>query len=150
MLIHELTPEQCTDVLTRVTLGRLGCTRRGQPYVVPIHYSFDVEKNCLYCFSTVGQKVAWMRENPKVCVEIEEFTGRDRWTTVLIFGRYEEIGDSPVDAVTRERVWTLFQQRSEWWLPAAARLPSKQPHAMVIYRIVIDRLTGRRASGSEE
>jgi nitroimidazol reductase NimA-like FMN-containing flavoprotein (pyridoxamine 5'-phosphate oxidase superfamily) len=47
-------------------------------------------------------------------------------------------------------VWTLFQQRAEWWLPAAAKLPSKQPHAMVIYRIVIDRLTGRRASGSEE
>jgi hypothetical protein len=41
----------------------------------------------------------------------------------------------------------LFQQRPEWWLPAAAKVGAQEHHhAMVIYRIQIDRLTGRRAS----
>jgi len=145
MLIHELTTAQCTEVLARTSLGRLACARAGQPYVVPIHFSFDSEGPGLYAFSTVGQKIVWMRENPKVCVEVEEISDKNRWTTVLVFGRYEEIQDSPDDAARRQRVWESFQQRPEWWLPAAAKLPSQERHAMVIFRIHIDRLTGRRA-----
>ena len=87
-----------------------------------------------------------MRENPKICVEVEEITDKNRWTTVLVFGRYEEIGDSPEEAETRQRVMDRFQQRPEWWFPAAAKLASRERHAMVIYRIQIDRLTGRRTA----
>jgi hypothetical protein len=149
MLIHELTPAECSDFLSRMTLGRLGCALGNQPYVVPIHYSFDAERNCLYGFSMIGQKIEWMRKNPRVCVEVEETSDRKKWTTVIVFGRYEEVGDSPAEAATRQRVSTLFQQRPEWWLPAAAKLPAKEPVAMVIYRIAIERVTGRRTtSGS--
>ena len=35
-----------------------------------------------------------MRENPKVCLEVEEIDGKDSWTTVVVFGRYEEIHQS--------------------------------------------------------
>jgi nitroimidazol reductase NimA-like FMN-containing flavoprotein (pyridoxamine 5'-phosphate oxidase superfamily) len=146
MLIHELNATECEELLKRETLGRLACSRDGQPYVVPIHFSYDPDHRCLYAFSTVGQKIAWMRENPKVCVEIEEIGHKNRWTTVLVFGRYEEINDSFEEAETRRRAWERFQHRPEWWFPAAAKLPSREHHAMVIYRILIDRLTGRRAA----
>lgn len=146
MLIHKLSPPECEEVLKRADLARLACTHDGQPYIVPIHFSFDVERGCLYTFSTVGQKIAWMRDNPKVCVEVEEVADKNHWTTVLVFGRYQEINDSDEEAETRKRAWERFQQRPEWWFPAAAKLPSRERHAMVIYRIQIDRLTGRRAS----
>ena len=146
MLIHELTADDCVGLLGRTSLGRLGCCHEGQPYVVPVHFSFDPDGRCLYCFSTVGQKILWMRENPKICVEVEEIPDKNRWTTVLVFGRYEEIGDSPEEAETRQRVMDRFQQRPEWWFPAAAKLASREHHAMVIYRIQIDRLTGRRTA----
>ena len=61
MLIHELTGDQCREVLGRAELGRLACSRFDQPYVVPIHFSFDPDSDCIYGFSTVGQKVQWMR-----------------------------------------------------------------------------------------
>ena len=145
MLIHELTHEQCVEVITRMSIGRLACSRADQPYVVPIHYSYDQERHCLYGFSSLGQKVLWMRDNPKVCVEVEDLASRERWTTVLMFGRYEEVGDTLEEAPTRQRIWDLFQQRSEWWLPAAARVVQRDRHAMVVFRISIDRATGRRA-----
>ena len=65
MRIHELSVAECEDVLARCDLGRLGCAHENQPYVVPIHFSFDSERKCLYAFSTIGQKIAWMRQNPK-------------------------------------------------------------------------------------
>ena len=147
MLIHTLNPVECRELLARVTLGRLACSHVGQPYIVPIHFSFDDERDCLYAFSTVGQKIDWMRANPKVCVEVEEISSKDHWTTVLVFGRYEEIGDSAEEADMRRRAWEGFQQRPEWWFPAAAKVPSsKERHAIVVYRVQIDRVTGRRST----
>ena len=146
MLVHELSPNDCADVLSRTDVGRLACTRDDQPYIVPIHFSFDRERHCVYGFSGVGQKVRWMRENPRVCLEVERISGRGHWQTVLAFGRYEEIGDAPDDADTRRRALERFQQRREWWLPGAARVEGRDPHPVVVFRILIDRLTGRRAA----
>lgn len=146
MRIRELDRLECGEVLGRNELGRLACARRGQPYIVPIHYSFDAARTCLYAFSTVGQKIDWMRENPLVCVEVEEIADKDRWTTVLVFGRYEELTDSPADASARRTAQTLFEQRPRWWYPAAAKTDSREHHEMVVYRILIDRMSGRRTS----
>jgi nitroimidazol reductase NimA-like FMN-containing flavoprotein (pyridoxamine 5'-phosphate oxidase superfamily) len=146
MRIHELSPTECGEILQRTSLGHLACAKDGQPYVVPIHFSFDLERGCVYGFSTVGQKVEWMRENPRVCLEIEDISDRAHWQTVVVFGRYEEIQDSPEEAEARERAQRLFQGRPEWWLPAAAKVGSHERHAVVVYRIHIDRVTGRKAA----
>jgi len=146
MQIRELSAEQCLELLKRSTLGHLGCVLDRQPYVVPIHFSLDAERNCLYGFSSVGQKIAWMRENPHVCVEVPEITDRNHWTTVLIFGRYEEIDDTPEHADARQRMLDLLQERREWWLPATAKLGSQERAAVLIYQIHIDRMTGRSAA----
>ena len=146
MLIHELNPDECAQVLSRSDLGRLGCARFDQPYIVPIHFSFDPERNCLYAFSTVGQKIDWMRENPKVCVEVEDIADKNHWATVVVIGRYEEIHRDPSEAEARRRAEHLFQERPEWWLPAAGQARPREHHQMVLYRIHIDRLTGRRAA----
>ena len=146
MLVYELSPPECVEVLQRSDLGRLGCAHDNQPYIVPIHFSFDAIGTCLYAFSNIGQKIEWMRENPKVCIEVEDIADKDHWTTVLAFGRYEEMDDSPADKAARASADRLFRQRPEWWFPAAAKVGSPEQHAMVIYRIRITRLTGRRAS----
>jgi nitroimidazol reductase NimA-like FMN-containing flavoprotein (pyridoxamine 5'-phosphate oxidase superfamily) len=148
MLIHELTPAECVGVLETNHVARLACSRFDQPYIVPIHYSFDPERNCLYAFSTAGQKIDWMRENPKVCLEVEEVGDKDHWITVLAFGRYHEIQRAPADAEARRRAEQLLQQRQEWWLPGAAKVMSHEHHQMVLYRIQIERVSGRRAARS--
>ena len=142
--MSELNVGDCQEA--RSDLARLSCSRHDQPYIVPIHYSFDAERQCLYAFSTVGQKIDWMRQNPNVCVEIEDVANKDHWTTVLVFGRYEEIGDSPADTAARATAQKLFSQRPEWWLPAAAKVGPREHHAMIVYRIQIDCMTGRRAA----
>ena len=75
-------------------IGRLACCRDEQPYVVPVFLHYDDETQCLYGFATVGQKIDWMRANPKVCIEVDHVADQTNWTTVLAFGRYEEVQDS--------------------------------------------------------
>jgi uncharacterized protein len=147
MLIHELTAAQCQEVLGRTTLGRLGCARDDQPYIVPILLHFDLAEKSLYSFSTIGQKIEWMRANPKVCVEVDEISDQFHWTTIIVFGRYEEIGNSKDESNARRRAHDLFQQRPEWWLPGGGKLTSGEEHGTpVLYRIRIDTMSGRRAA----
>ncbi|HJR60423.1 MAG TPA: pyridoxamine 5'-phosphate oxidase family protein [Vicinamibacterales bacterium] len=147
MLIHELTISQCQDVLGRVTLARLACARHDQPYVVPVNVYFNREEECLYAFSTVGRKITWMRANPKVCLELDEITDQFNWTTIVIFGRYEEVGDSTQGGDRHQAALELFRQRPTWWQPAAAKVVGAEEHpSPVVYRIRIERMTGRRAA----
>jgi nitroimidazol reductase NimA-like FMN-containing flavoprotein (pyridoxamine 5'-phosphate oxidase superfamily) len=145
MLTFELDPQECREFIRQHDVARLACALNDQPYVVPVSYSFDGGRDCLYCFSAVGQKVHWMRANPKVCVEIEDISDTREWTTVLAFGRYEEILGTEDEKSTRERALDLFRVRGEWWLPGAARLPTLEHEGVVVYRIRIQRVTGRRA-----
>jgi len=63
-----------------------GCSYENQPYVVPIHFAY--EDAYLYGFSTFGQKVKWMRANPKVCVQTDKIENQGEWISVIVYGEY--------------------------------------------------------------
>ena len=146
MTIHELTAAECEEFIGHAAVGRLGCSHRDQPYIVPVSIYFGREERCLYGFSTLGTKVDWMRENPKVCIEVDAIADRSQWTTVLIMGRYEELDASGAHGRERQHALDLFQEQPRWWLPAGAKLASGVEHSSpVVYRIQILSITGRRA-----
>jgi nitroimidazol reductase NimA-like FMN-containing flavoprotein (pyridoxamine 5'-phosphate oxidase superfamily) len=62
----------------------------------------------------------------------------------LVFGRYEELRSPVEHERARERARALFEQRDEWWQPAIAKA-GMEHHVPVVYRIVISRVSGRRA-----
>ncbi|HBI43841.1 MAG TPA: pyridoxamine 5'-phosphate oxidase family protein [Planctomycetales bacterium] len=98
MVIREMSREECLRVLAGARLARLACTHENQPYVVPVYLAFHQPSGgepCLYGFTTPGQKVAWMRANPLVCVEVDEVAAYDQWVSVIAIGRYEELPETP-------------------------------------------------------
>lgn len=147
MQIEELSKEACCKALSLARFARLACVRDGQPYIVPIY--FVMEGSCLYAFSSTGQKIEWMRRNADVCVQVDSVTRVDDWISVVAFGRYEELLDSPEERGELEHGWRLLQGRAMWWEPAAARVATRgscsEVHG-VFFRIRIAQLTGRRAS----
>lgn len=147
MLITKMRTRECREFLVRVGFGRLACASNDRPYIVPIYFSYDVDR--LYCFSTVGQKILWMRENPLVCVEADEIRAHDDWESVIVLGRYVEIGHSIEDAKAREHVRSLLRKRPLWWqsgypINQARRRPKTA--IPVYYCILIEQMSGMRAS----
>ena len=147
MLIRELTTPECHDVLKRASIARLGCARDNQPYVVPVHVYFD--ENYLYSFAMLGQKITWMRDNPRVCVQVDEIVDRTQWATVIAFGRYEELLHMPRQEAERQRAKELFQRVPDWWQPGASN-PQRELRMAMVYRIRIESLTGRLAERQPE
>jgi len=147
VFIHEMSEFQCRKVLEQASFGRLACARDNQPYVVPIYFTFDGEH--LYGFTTLGQKIEWMRINPQVCVEIDDRTSHEQWVSIVVFGRYEELPDLPEFAAARAEAHELLQRRAMWWEPAYVASEDRDiPHSLtpIFYRVHIDRITGHRAT----
>ncbi len=95
MRMGQLNRDEIDDVLKTQVIARLGCHQDGRTYVVPVAYAYDGE--AVYVHSYEGQKLAMMRGNPDVCLEIEDLRGPVDWRTVLAWGRYEELSGPPAD-----------------------------------------------------
>jgi nitroimidazol reductase NimA-like FMN-containing flavoprotein (pyridoxamine 5'-phosphate oxidase superfamily) len=167
VLFEELTREESLELLARLRLGRLACARGNQPYVVPFYFAYD--NNYLYSFSMVGQKIEWMRANPLVCVEAEEIVSPRQWTSVVIFGRYEELVESEADRArrnqpphplsrsisetpelpsTRDFAYRLLRQNAMWWEAGSVKPGGRNtelPPVPLYYRIHIVQITGHRS-----
>ena len=151
MFIHEMTIDECRRVLASRSVGRLACARENQPYVVPINFAFD--GNCIYGFTTLGQKIEWLRSNPLVCFELDEVTSRQQWISIVVFGRYEEMPDTPQYKAARRRAHLLLQKQGIWWEPACICEEDRDyPHSstLIVYRIHIDKITGHHAASDHE
>jgi uncharacterized protein len=146
VLIKEMTPGECGDFLSRTGFGRLGCTSGGEPYVVPIYFAY--EPGYLYSFSTVGQKIEWMRKNPSVCVEADEVANHFQWASVILRGRYEELPDKPEFKEKRVHAQLELEKHKLWWQTAyASEIFRGQGEAIapIFYCIHINAISGRRA-----
>lgn len=149
MLIREMNREESLAFLAGKRFARLGCAWKGQPYILPIR--IVQESNHLYCFSTVGQKIEWMRKNPLVCVEADEIESQQKWCSVVAFGRYTELPKTPDFEKERHRAHALLWPDGEVWEPGYARtIVHGKTHVLeaVYFKIRLDDVSGRRATPS--
>jgi nitroimidazol reductase NimA-like FMN-containing flavoprotein (pyridoxamine 5'-phosphate oxidase superfamily) len=178
MEIRELSKEECHRALAGKRLARLACALNDQPYIVPVYLAYhkpSVGEACFYGFTTVGQKVDWMRTNPRVCIEVDEIASWTEWTTVLAMGRYQELPDVPEQnarfaparrstghldeavpdqpALAAEALvaYQLLQTEALWWEPASTGRAAVTHHAAdevfrrIYYKVSIEQVTGREA-----
>ena len=144
MRIVEISHDECKDVLNRVSVGRLACSLEDQPYIVPVCFAFEPEY--LYVFSTLGQKIECMRQNPKVCLQADERASRSSWTSVVVNGTYLELRE-PQYTAEKEHARERLAEYSEWWrIPLEERRERTSDPAVepVFFRIDITWISGLR------
>ena len=89
--------------------------------------------------TTEGRKTAMLRENPRVCVEVDSYDvdGRGSWRSVIAYGTYEELaGDAiePALSLLRERFARAAGRAAE---------PREPGENVVVLRITLDEISGR-------
>ncbi|MGD0963888.1 MAG: pyridoxamine 5'-phosphate oxidase family protein [Candidatus Acidiferrales bacterium] len=148
MTVCEMTQEECGEFLANASVGRLGCALDNQPYVLPIYFAHEAEY--IYVFSTFGQKAKWMRENPKVCVQVDEISSPSQWMSVIATGHYQELPE-PEFTAERDHARRLLGKRYQWWLNALAERQLRlgdDAATPLFFRIHVALITGLRAIGS--
>jgi uncharacterized protein len=179
MAIRQMRRDECLQMLATAKLARLACAHDNQPYIVPVYIAYQESAEgepCLYGFTTAGQKVEWMRTNPRVCVEVDEVESGDRWRSVIATGRYQELPEIPgsdderlrteeqprqaAEAASehqwsedeRMQAYQLLQAKIGWWQPGYAAWQARahpdptERYVPIFYKIRIDQLTGHEAT----
>ena len=147
MHIEELTRKASIDFLAGSRLGRLACANQSQPYVTPFYFAYHDQ--WIYSFSTVGRKIEWLRANPLACVEVDDIKNFEEWTSVVVFGRDEELTKTVEGQAVRDLAYKLLQQHKLWWEPGYARTVihgAPRPLEPVYYRLSIEEISGHRAT----
>lgn len=144
MIVCEMRDADCYGVINKQFIGRLASCAKDLPYVVPVQYALS--QGLIYSFSMPGRKIDNMRENPKVCLQVDELQDHRHWKSVIIEGGFREL--FTVD--DRQQAWEILQQRSDWWEPGALTpkpsntILGSSPH--LFYTISIDRMSGRQTA----
>jgi hypothetical protein len=90
-----------------------------------------------------------MLAKPLVCVEADEVVSPEEWESVIVFGHYEELPDTPQYKPERAVTYNVLQKRAMWWEPGYVKTilhGSPRPLVPVLYRIQIAQITGHRAT----
>src|ERR1035438_2378691 len=88
-MIIEMSPGEIKEFVRSQKVGRVGCHLEGETYVVPVIYGWDAD--CIYVYTTEGKKVDMMRENRRVCFEIDEYLTNGAWRSGIAQGEVEEL-----------------------------------------------------------
>lgn len=149
MFVAAMQHNECLEFLAHQRLARLACARDDQPYVVPVF--IVVHDEWLYGLSTVGQKIDWLRSNPRVCVQFDDIVDEEHWTSVLVFGRFQELTDTGSFDEARRLAHATLARHANWWKAAYRRLSDdeeKRSLDPIYFRIFVETTTGRRTSTS--
>ena len=145
-MIGKLSEQQMHTILERNKVGRIGCSNNSRTLVVPVCYVFNGKD--IIAHSAEGMKISIMRNNPGVCFEVDEVNSITDWRSVIIWGQYHEIMNE------KERYYAMKYLMSRLMQFAnVEKLHQKtmandegEFHANirpVVYRIVIEEMTGR-------
>jgi len=91
-MFGNLSEEGIEHVLKNQLLGHIGCHDNNKTYVVPICYAYD--DHCIYGRTYEGFKITMMRNNPKVCFQVEHLESMGQWQSVICWGEFEELTDT--------------------------------------------------------
>jgi nitroimidazol reductase NimA-like FMN-containing flavoprotein (pyridoxamine 5'-phosphate oxidase superfamily) len=134
---RELSRGEIEEFLLGQRIARLGCHAGGVTYVVPLIYAYD--DGAVVAVTTEGRKTAMLRENPRVCVEVDDYDadGKGSWRSVIAYGTYEELSGGAI-----EPALALMRTR---FARNAGRDPESRPLAtnVVVLRILLDEISGR-------
>ncbi|HJU35875.1 MAG TPA: pyridoxamine 5'-phosphate oxidase family protein [Gaiellaceae bacterium] len=134
---RELSRDEIDDFLRGQRIARLGCHAEGVTYIVPLIYAY--EDGAVVAVTTEGRKTVMLRQNPRVCVEVDEYDadGRGSWRSVIAYGTYEELGGTAIEpalALLRERFARTSGRTAE---------PRPLGRNVVVLRIGLDEFSGR-------
>jgi len=138
--VEEMSSGQIKEILKRVGYGHLGMARGSHPYVVPVNYAYDDPH--IYIYTTEGKKSEIIRDNPEVCLQVEDVKSEKDWVSVIAIGEAAPITDDDERKRALEFILgsnpTLTPALSIRWMDSWVR-----ENIEVIYRVLPRMLTGR-------
>ena len=147
-MIKVLNQPERLQILEENYIGHLAYIYQNRPFIAPITYYFDKERNIIIGYSAEGHKIKAMRKVNNVAMEVAEIDSVNHWNTIVVHGLYEELEGSTAKAYLHDfslGVKDLIIRKEQRKLDFINEFSSKiyKDDFPVIFLIHIEEITGR-------
>jgi nitroimidazol reductase NimA-like FMN-containing flavoprotein (pyridoxamine 5'-phosphate oxidase superfamily) len=145
--ITKMTTEETIELLQKIGYGHLGCIHEGKPHVIPMQYY--LQDDAIYMFTDRGTKSHDLTENPDICLQVEELSDTDNWSSITVYGRAEILEDS----AEFTRIAQAIKSQNSTFSPVINREitdMSELKKSIAIYQIQTDKMTGTKATSASD
>lgn len=146
--VEDMTGDEMRALLRAAGFGHLGCARDNRPYVVPMHYAYEVEgdgEGDLFFITTEGTKTDYIEHNPLVCLQVEDVRDATDWRSVMVTGRAERL----TEPAEMERAMQAVTRRNPTLTPAVSLTQLDawgRANNVALYRLRPEVLDGRKTT----
>ena len=148
-MIKNLEKDEIDYILKNNYIGHLAYIHQGKPFIVQITYFFDETNNAIICYSGEGHKIAAMRKNNDVSLQIAEINSINNWKSILVHGKFEQHFGS--DAKSYLHLFSLgvkdvITEKEQWKPDFISDFSSKlyKEEIPIVFLIKIDEITGKK------
>ncbi len=143
-MIGKLAEQEIEEILKDNIWGHLGCNDGFNTYVYPINFLYDGQY--IICQSQHGAKIETMRQNNRVCFQIDEVENHSNWRSVMVHGTFLELTDerdryNAIKSFVDRRMQLKVSDHTVQTPGISEQLIHESKP--VIFRIVIDEKHGR-------
>lgn len=147
-----LEEKDSLSVLQNDYLGHLSYIYQNRPFVVPITYFYDAERNIVICYSAEGHKMNAMRKNKEVALSVVDVDGLTKWKSVMAHGKFEQIFGTDAKSYLHSfslGIKELIERKELKELSFISEFSSKaiNENIPMIFIIKIDEITGKMRRG---
>ncbi len=138
-------------VLNGAPVGNLALAREERPYVIPLNYLYSEGEIFFHC-NPRGRKIDYIRVNPRACFQVAEVGGlirgdspcshNYRYRSVIVEGVIEEVRDP----AAKESILRKLTARYAAAGVAEKPITAKRLETVAVYRLIPEKITGRRDS----
>lgn len=147
-MIKKLETAECFKVLASNFIGRLAYNTGKGPHIVPITYFHDAKGKSILSYSSTGHKIKAMRKREDVAFLVDEIQSIQKWRSVLVHGRFEELEGSTAKMYlhsfaegVQDTIVKSNGAKPKFIQDFTSRLQKKT--IPIIYRIHITAITGK-------
>lgn len=147
-MIKTLNNKEQLLLLSTNYIGNLGYIHQNKPFIVPITYFYNEEKNNILGYSANGHKISALRKNNSVSLSVTDIDSVNDWKSVLVQGTFKEQLGSSAKSLLHQfslGVKDLILRKELRDLDFISQFSSKiyKDDLPVIFSIEIDEITGR-------
>ncbi|MFD2724657.1 pyridoxamine 5'-phosphate oxidase family protein [Hyunsoonleella rubra] len=147
--MKDLKKYEAIHLLNNNYIGYLSFIWENEPYVLPITYYYDEDKECILSYSTEGHKIQAMRVNNSVSINVVQLKTVNNWQSVLVHGKFEELNGAYAKQQLHKfasGVKKIIFKKENKYPDLISDFSSKAISGKlpIVYRITISRITGKR------
>lgn len=146
-MLKELSIEEAKAILKEKEYGLIGCNDGFNTYIYPTSYVYDGQH--ILCHSMLASKIIMMRQNKRVCFQVEETQDHSNRKSVTVLGQYVELENvrdryEAIKIFVEKTMHLSMSEELEYLKTQKKQSIKKEKywHKPVIYKIYIEEIKG--------